>query len=80
MALASQEDAHLIEPAVGNDNSVGFFAVFDGHGGKEVAGFAALYLVPFPIVVLGCQIWRLIGGLLHMLHGKAFCHGYVSNF
>eukprot|EP00884_Botryococcus_braunii_P022555 jgi/Botrbrau1/8984/Bobra.0148s0090.1 len=39
------EDAHLIEPAVGNDNSVGFFAVFDGHGGKEVAGFAALYLV-----------------------------------
>jgi Protein phosphatase 2C len=40
-----QEDAHLIEPAVGNDSSVGVFAVFDGHGGKEVATFAAAYLV-----------------------------------
>lgn len=40
-----QEDAHLIEPAVDNDNSVGVFAVFDGHGGKEVAAFAAIYMV-----------------------------------
>lgn len=44
----AQEDAHLIEPAAGNDTSVGVFAVFDGHGGKEVAAFAAMYLVCFP--------------------------------
>lgn len=44
----AQEDAHLIEPAAGDDTSVGVFAVFDGHGGKEVAGFAAMYLVRWP--------------------------------
>jgi hypothetical protein len=43
-----QEDAHLIEPAVDNDDSVGVFAVFDGHGGKEVAAFAAIYMVCTP--------------------------------
>ena len=42
-----QEDAHSVVLNLDNSKS-GFFGVFDGHGGKEVAKFSALYLVlPF---------------------------------
>ena len=40
-----QEDAHAVALNVENEPTTGFFAVFDGHGGKEVAKFAALYMV-----------------------------------
>lgn len=36
---------------VGNDGKTGFFAVFDGHGGKEVAKFVALKMVG----IFGCS-------------------------
>jgi len=35
------EDAHRIEDGFNGDPSFGFFAVYDGHGGKEAANFAS---------------------------------------
>lgn len=46
-----QEDAHLVElhlqPAGPGRPPPVFFAVFDGHGGSEVAKFAASHMVGF---------------------------------
>jgi serine/threonine protein phosphatase PrpC len=44
-SCTAQEDAHAMSLDVGNDGKTGFFAVFDGHGGKEVAKFVALKMV-----------------------------------
>ena len=38
------EDAHLAEVAVNSDPHTAVFAVFDGHGGAEVAKFCQKYL------------------------------------
>jgi len=35
------EDAHYIEDGFNGDRTCGFFAVYDGHGGKEAAVFAS---------------------------------------
>lgn len=40
-----QEDAHAAVLDVDGNSRTGFFAVFDGHGGKEVAKFCANHLV-----------------------------------
>lgn len=40
-----QEDAHAAVLDVDGASRTGFFAVFDGHGGKEVAKFCAAHLV-----------------------------------
>ena len=39
----SMEDAHIAEPDIGDGNSL--FAVFDGHGGREVAKFVENHFV-----------------------------------
>jgi len=38
-----QEDAHISEPIFNNSSNTSLFAVFDGHGGCEVAKFCALH-------------------------------------
>ena len=40
----AQEDAHSVVLDVDGQTHTGFFGVFDGHGGKEVARFAAAHL------------------------------------
>ena len=40
-----QEDAHAVCLNIDESFPTGFFAVFDGHGGKEVARFCAIYMV-----------------------------------
>jgi serine/threonine protein phosphatase PrpC len=35
------EDAHCIQDAFAGDPNSGFFAVYDGHGGKEAAIFSS---------------------------------------
>ena len=42
--MPMQEDAHSIVLDL-DSSKAGFFGVFDGHGGKEVAKFSAMYLV-----------------------------------
>lgn len=40
-----QEDAHAVSLDVDGSTKTGFFGVFDGHGGKEVALFTAFHMV-----------------------------------
>ncbi len=48
--IFAQEDAHSIFLEMEDASKTGFFGVFDGHGGKEVARFVALYLVSFAMM------------------------------
>ncbi|KAK9863223.1 hypothetical protein WJX84_003873, partial [Apatococcus fuscideae] len=41
---SEMEDAHAVCLNIDESTPTGFFAVFDGHGGKEVARFCALYM------------------------------------
>lgn len=40
-----QEDAHCAVLEVDPENQTGFFGVFDGHGGQEVAKYCSLRMV-----------------------------------
>ena len=40
----SMEDAYITEPIF--DDGISLFAIFDGHGGKEVAAFCAEHFGP----------------------------------
>lgn len=44
LAVPLQEDAHSAVLDLDASTGTGFFGVFDGHGGKEVAKYAALHL------------------------------------
>ena len=54
--VAAQEDAHSVVLEMEGAPKTGFFGVFDGHGGKEVARFTALYLVRRPGAPLLCSL------------------------
>ena len=42
----NMEDAHLTEPVVQHaDKNISVFAVFDGHGGKEVSKFCQAHFI-----------------------------------
>lgn len=43
---ASQEDAHITKLELDSHHTA-LFAVFDGHGGKAVAKYAAIHMVRF---------------------------------
>ena len=40
-----QEDAHAIALGLADRDDAALFAIYDGHGGKEVAKFAAVHMV-----------------------------------
>ena len=40
-----QEDAHAVALGLADRNDAALFAIYDGHGGKEVAKFAAVHMV-----------------------------------
>jgi Protein phosphatase 2C len=42
----TMEDAHIAHTAVNGQEDMSVFAIFDGHGGPEVAKFCAKYMVP----------------------------------
>ena len=42
----TMEDAHIALAKVSANEDMALFAVFDGHGGAEVANFCAKYMVP----------------------------------
>ena len=42
---------------LGGDGRTGFFAVFDGHGGKEVAKFVALKMVSGAVLPVSCHTY-----------------------
>lgn len=42
----TMEDAHIALAKVSSNDDMALFAVFDGHGGSEVAKFCAKYMVP----------------------------------
>ena len=37
------EDAHIVNPNIGN--GIGLFAIFDGHGGIEIAKFCEMHFI-----------------------------------
>ena len=41
----SMEDTHAIKDKLGGDSSCGLFAIFDGHGGRQVADHCAERIV-----------------------------------
>ncbi len=55
-AVLVQEDAHSAVLDVDSTSRTGFFAVFDGHGGKEVAKFCASHLVGDVLCVSAAQV------------------------
>lgn len=74
-----QEDAHLA--ALDFDTNSSLFGVFDGHGGSEVAKFAAIYLVyatnlqasmpeslthPYAFSAMLQSLWTCPGSEMHL--------------
>ena len=50
-----QEDAHAVALDLADRDDAALFAIYDGHGGKEVAKFAAVHMVR---ALLNCRLCR----------------------
>lgn len=62
-ARVPQEDAHSTVLRVEPSSDAGIFAVFDGHGGKEVAKYAAVHVVGEGLVITHREAQRIGKGV-----------------
>ena len=78
----NMEDDHVTIPEIATSRDgakISIYAVFDGHGGAEVAKFAHKY---YPQILSNCNDFKQGGTVIHVLWGDggACGHGCVCLF